>query len=116
MIRAAQANYPVFAYCDTDSLHVLTADTPTGIEVDDHRLGAWDHEYDFAAAVFLQAKRYAERLPNGDHVVKIAGAPENITRNMTLADMIVGKKFSGKLQPSRVPGGIVLTETTFTLQ
>jgi len=48
--------------------------------------------------------------------VKIAGAPENITRNMTLADMIIGKKFSGKLQPSRVPGGIVLTETTFTLQ
>ena len=116
MIRAAQENYPVFAYCDTDSLHIISQDIPKGVAVDPVRLGAWDHEYDFDAAVFLQSKRYAERLPNGDHVVKIAGAPENITRNMTLADMIIGKKFSGKLQPSRVPGGIVLTETTFTLQ
>jgi len=123
MIRAAQANVEVFAYCDTDSLHVLAWDTPRGVEVDPKKLGAWDHEYDFTAAVFLRAKRYAERLTPGyaekmgrEVVVKIAGAPENITKNMTLDDMIVGKKFDGKLQPSRVPGGIVLTETTFTLQ
>ena len=123
MIRAAQANVEVFAYCDTDSLHVLTRDTPRGVEVHPKKLGAWDHEYDFTSAVFLRAKRYAERLTPGyaekmgrEVVVKIAGAPENITMSMTLDDMIVGKKFDGKLQPSRVPGGIVLTETTFTLQ
>jgi hypothetical protein len=123
MVRTAQANYPNFAYCDTDSLHVLGNQDPMGIEVHPTRLGAWDHEYDFTDAVFLRAKRYAEQLTPGyaekfgrGVVVKIAGAPENITNNMTLDDMIVGKKFNGKLQPTRVPGGIVLTETTFTLQ
>ena len=114
-IRAAQQNYDTFAYADTDSLHLITTDAPKGLDVHPTRLGAWDHEYDFVRAKFLRPKRYAEELEDGSTVVRIAGAPENITSRLHIDDMVEGNTFPGKLQPKRVPGGIVLVETTYTL-
>ncbi len=46
-IRAAQASYDVFAYADTDSLHLLTDTVPDGIDVDPVRMGAGKFEYAF---------------------------------------------------------------------
>ena len=114
-IRAAQQNYDTFAYADTDSLHLMTTDAPKGLDVHPTRLGAWDHEYNFTRAKFLRPKRYAEELADGSTVVRIAGAPENITARLQIDDMVEGNTFPGKLQPKRVPGGIVLVETTYTL-
>lgn len=115
-IRAAQANYDTFAYADTDSLHLLTNDEPIGIDVDPKRLGAWKREYRFTDAVFLRAKQYGELKEDGEHEIHIAGAPKNIVETLTLDDLKSGNVFHGKLVPRRVPGGIVLTETTFTIQ
>lgn len=114
-IRAAQDNVEFFAYADTDSLHLLTTQPPRGLEIHPTKLGAWDHEYDFVRAKFLRPKRYAEELADGSTVVRIAGAPENITTKLQISDMVEGNTFPGKLTTKRVPGGIVLTETTFTL-
>lgn len=115
-IRAAQQNYDTFAYADTDSLHLLTRDEPEGIEVDPHRLGAWKREYGFQSGVYLRAKQYGELKDYGDHEIHIAGAPSNIVSKMTLDDLEIDRVFHGKLVPERVPGGLVLKETTFTIQ
>lgn len=114
-IRAAQQNFHRFMYADTDSLHLSAHDAPAGITVDDHQLGAWDHEYDFERAIFLRAKQYVEELADGSTKVAIAGAPENVQSNIRISDMIPGNTFHGALKAHRVPGGIVLKETTFTL-
>lgn len=114
-ITAAQLNYETFAYADTDSLHLLTTEAPQGITVDPSALGAWKHEYNFTEAVYLRAKQYAELREDGVTEVHVAGLPRNIAEHVTLDDMKVGTEFTGKLMPKRVPGGIVLTETTFTL-
>lgn len=118
-IRAAQANYATFAYADTDSLHLLTQGAPIGLTVDPAKLGAWKREYGFSSAIFLRAKQYGELVADGKHAgqheIHIAGAPKNIVQRLTLDDLHTGNVFHGKLVPRRVPGGIVLEETTFTI-
>jgi hypothetical protein len=114
-IGAAQANYDVFAYADTDSLHLLTLEPPVGLEIDDNKLGTWKKEYEFQEGLFVRAKAYIERLFTGEHVTHVAGLPDRIAHKMTIADFSNGRRFAGKLQPKRVPGGMVLEDVGFTM-
>jgi hypothetical protein len=119
-VRAAQENYDVFAYADTDSLHLLTDSDPITLEVDSQKLGAWKFEYAFESARFIRAKAYMELLPPvvpfaRKFVTHIAGLPDSIAKQLTFEDISNGRVFQGKLLPKRVPGGIVLEETGFTL-
>ena len=122
-IRSAQANYDTFAYADTDSLHLLSTEPPVGLEVDNHKLGAWKKEYVFDRGLFIRAKQYIERLYPvipfvAEHVTHVAGLPEKIAKQVTI-DNVYGKgevRFAGKLQPKTVPGGVVLDDVGFTLK
>lgn len=114
-VRAAQRHYPAFAYADTDSLHLMLDDDPATLDIDPKRLGAWKFEYAYQNAIFVRAKAYIERLESGEYVTHIAGLPEKIAHAATFDDFTEGHVFTGKLRPKRVPGGIVLEETTFEL-
>lgn len=120
-IRAAQTNYDVFAYCDTDSLHLLVDKDPEGLDVDENKLGAWKHEYDFTEALFVRAKTYIEKKAwRGvpfiiQHETHIAGLPVKVAKKLTMETLVPGAKFDGKLVPKRVPGGIVLHDVGFTV-
>lgn len=134
-IRAAQANYEVFAYADTDSLHLLTDDDPPGLDVHPTKLGAWKYEGSFSEAIYVRAKCYSEHLTlNGKgkpvahncmvrrddepltcYSTHIAGLPEVVAEQVTLNDFENGKTWGGKLAPTRVRGGIVLRNVDFTL-
>jgi hypothetical protein len=114
-IRAAQENYDVFAYADTDSLHLLRETAPDNIDVHPNRLGAWKHEYNFTNAYYIRAKGYLEKHPDGSYTNRIAGLPEHISSGLTFDHLIDGTTFDGKLKPHSVPGGIVLRNDTFTL-
>lgn len=116
-VRAAQQNYSRFAYADTDSLHLIGDDEPSGLLVHDTHLGAWSHEYDFDDAIFIRAKQYAEHRTDRDRLeVHFAGMPSTISEKITIDEIIKGATFHGKLVPRRVPGGIVLQDTTFTIK
>ena len=115
-ISAAQDNYDAFAYADTDSLHLVGPTTPPeSLWVDPVELGAWKHESTFTRAVYIRAKQYAEEI-DGILDTHIAGLPRNIAAQLTLDDMLRGGQWDGKLIPTRVPGGTVLRNTTFTLK
>lgn len=113
-IRSAQDHYDRFLYADTDSLHLLTGVSGKALDVHPTRLGAWKHEYDFTAGMFLRAKAYTELTDKG-YQTHIAGMPDNIARNITFDSYKDGARFEGKLTPQRVPGGIVLQDVGFTL-
>ena len=116
-IRAAQAVYPRFMYADTDSLHLLGTDVPSDVlRVHPSDLGAWKHESTFRRGVYLRAKQYVEELEDGTYSAHVAGLPETIARQLTIEDVLTSRIFHGKLLPRKVPGGTVLTETTFTLK
>lgn len=129
-IRAAQANYDVFAYADTDSLHLFTENIPDAIEVDPNKLGAWKLEYYFTEAHYVRAKCYMERTNknfckhdenNEKHddkcniVTHIAGLPDHVTKTMDFNDLVDKKVFHGRLKPVSVPGGIVLEPSPWQL-
>ena len=131
-IRAAQENYATFAYADTDSLHLLRDDDPEGLWVDPKALGAWKFEYAFDRALFIRAKSYIEHLsvhdqhkpdecPHEEHTdgcayeTHVAGLPVQIGEKLTIEDFISGRTFAGKLNPKRVPGGVILQDVGFTL-
>lgn len=115
-IRSAQANYDVFAYADTDSLHLLTDEVPDSIEVDPVKMGAWKLEYRFKRARFVRPKVYLEEKYDGEFKVAFAGLPENVSSALTFDDLVDGRVFHGKLRPRSVPGGVVLEDETFTLK
>ena len=131
-IRAAQDNYDVFAYADTDSLHLMVEDDPDNLDIDSYRLGAWKHEMTYSKAMYVRAKCYTEldvkpydienKGPRwtGDeggesYVTHIAGLPERIAKHVTFEDYTEDRSFGGKLLPKRVNGGIVLEQTRFKL-
>jgi len=132
-IRTAQEHYGVFAYADTDSLHLLIPQDPPTLDVDPQKLGAWKREYAFEKGLFVRAKAYIEQRFLADvghgpadcdneeghnncvYVTHIAGLPDRIAHVLTIDDFIGGRKFEGKLVPKRVPGGIVLEDVDFTM-
>jgi hypothetical protein len=123
-IRAAQVNYDVFAYADTDSLHLLTDKIPEELDIHPSRMGAWKMEYQFTSALYIRPKAYSERLSEEEqertgepeYVNHIAGVPEAVAHGKTFADLHDGAELYGKLTPENVPGGVVLTETSYTIK
>jgi hypothetical protein len=126
-IRAAQTHYDTFAYADTDSLHLLIDDDPDTLDVDPKKLGAWKREYIFEQALFVRAKTYTE-VVDGDnpanaamkftgkrHITHIAGLPVEVQKTMTFDHFAPGTYLPGKLTPKRVPGGVVLIDSGFTM-
>lgn len=129
-IRAAQKHYDVFAYADTDSLHLLTDEIPTDLEVHPTKLGAWKFEYAFTLSYYIRAKAYMEmKYEDNFHkedcpidceiqhnfVNRIAGLPTSISSTLTFKDLVDEKEIQGKLRPKVVPGGIILDPTPFRL-
>lgn len=49
-------------------------------------------------------------------VVTCAGMPDNVKKAVTYENFTSGSTFDGKLMPRRFKGGVVLTETTFTIK
>lgn len=114
-VRAAAACGERFCYADTDSIHITGTTPPPGLDIHPTRLGAWKHECTFDDAVFGGAKRYAE-LVDGVWDKHVAGMPKDMIQYLHPDDLINGRTFEhGKLVPKRVPGGVVLVETPFTL-
>jgi len=121
-ITQAQKVYDRFIYADTDSLHLIGLDMPKDIEIDDYKLGAWKNEFVFSKAKFLRQKSYMEHGREPDETceeytkITCAGMPTTCYKNVTFANFDFGNKFSGKLQQTRVKGGIVLKDIDFTIK
>ena len=108
-ITSAQKVYDRFIYADTDSIHLIGAEVPDCIEVDDVKLGAWKHESTFWQAKFLRAKCYMEYEIGSDKpTVHVAGMPSSCHKQVDIGNFDFGSEYDGKLYTHRVRGGIVL--------
>lgn len=113
VIRAAQSFGPDFLAADTDSIHHLGLDT-RNLDMHDTRLGAWARENTFTKATYLRAKAYAEEV-NGEVEAHVAGLPRHLLDGARVEDLVIGARYSGKLVPRKVPGGIILESTDFVI-
>lgn len=132
-----------FAYCDTDSLHII-GDLSVNLPVDDKELGKFKCEGEWRRAVFIRAKSYMEDVKQSDgsykstiicagatkrnkelfrmsmgEIPSLAETPEEVeflrTRR-TYLDFRPGLKIPSKLRPVQVKGGVHLFHTYFTMQ
>lgn len=136
VIRAAQSFGDRFLAADTDSCHVIeqhrlgldelietelkgkliTRSVPLGFNVHPSALGAWKLEDVFDQATYLRAKAYAERMADTGHVeAHVAGLPRTLLQGARVEDIVIGSRYSGKLVPRRVPGGVILVSTDFEI-
>jgi hypothetical protein len=133
-ITTAQKCYDRIIYCDTDSIHLVGTEIPEAIQdiVDPDKLGYWKHESTFYRAKFLRQKTYVEDvildkpvyyrkgnkliMTNHHLEVKCAGMPDRIKERVTFENFEVGFTSYGKLLPKHVNGGVVLTDTEFTIK
>lgn len=113
-IRAAQANYDRWLYCDTDSCYLLGTEPPVDMWVDDVALGAWKMEHVFERFKAIRAKTYCFE-EGGKLVVHCAGMPARCHKSVTMENFDYGASFEGKLKPKDVKGGTILIDDVFTI-
>lgn len=120
-ISAAQENYDIFAYADTDSLHLLSLSDPENLAIHPTELGKWKLEYRFSRALFVRAKTYIEEkvfqgIPfDYQTETHVAGMSVKIAKKLTLETFTSGESYSGNLKQKVVPGGVVLVDVDFKL-
>lgn len=112
-----------FIYADTDSLHLLSPDyeLPECLNINQTEMGAFKHEGNFRRAKFLRQKCYIEELskPHKEEYnlkVTVAGMPEECYQYVNFTNFKIGAKYKGKLEPQRVPGGVILGDVDFTIK
>lgn len=88
-INTAQANYDMFAYADTDSLHCAgNYKNLKNVALHKTDFGKWDLESEWKKAVFLRQKTYIEEMQenyiakNGKYIIKAAGMGTNAKSNL----------------------------------
>lgn len=132
-INSAQACYDRFIYADTDSLHLIGVSVPN-LYIHNTELGAWKCEGIFKQAKYIRAKTYIEdmynltqeeinenikigKIPNVKSKldIKCAGLPPSLHSQVSFENFEPGAEYYGKLRPEHVPGGIVLSPTTFKI-
>lgn len=113
-VRSAQNVFERFIYADTDSLSLIGFDVPPELDVHPTKLGAWKHEGEFTDSFFIRAKTYAKTI-DGKLKVTCAGMPDSVKEKVTYENFHSGSTFTGKLVPRRCVGGVVLVDTTFTI-
>lgn len=129
-----QCGHSRYLYSDTDSIYVEGFEIPDGLEVDPFALGKWKLETKSERGRFLQAKRYildvyefyddelTRHIKNGygdlltHYKITCAGMPEKSKQFVTWENFRQGATFDGKLKPTIVSGGVILTDIPFTLK
>lgn len=122
-IQAAQENYDIFAYGDTDSIHCV--DKPKNIVEHSLNLLCWKKECEWTEAKFERQKTYIE-VVNGEPQLKCAGMNDEskkvfldgISNGCYNIDALTsGLEIKGKkLRPKTVQGGIILVQTDFKIR
>lgn len=144
-IRHAQKNYKYFCYSDTDSIHLCCdLDQVVGVEIHNSRYGAWKCEKKWQKAIFCRQKTYIE-IEDGEMDIKACGMNDQakellrasieydcskleeykekypkylsfVTTKRDLTDFRSGLTVPGKFVMKTIPGGTLLTETTFQMK
>lgn len=110
----------------TKEIIQLGVDIPEDLFIHPTELGAWKIENVFNRARFIRQKSYIEdgnkpetwntELYNKKLLnITCAGLPDRCYNQVTWENFKEGATYGGKLMPKHVKGGIVLTETEFTI-
>lgn len=135
-----------FIYADTDSLHInLPIEKIKGVKLSDTEFCHWKLECTWDEAIYVRQKTYIEKI-DGEYDIKCAGMPDRAksyiayaltgrvnkkifrsftkegqkwvknNKDFTLSDFKIGLQVPGKLIQRRLPGGVVLQDSLYTMR
>lgn len=88
-ISHAQANYSIFCYSDTDSIHCEgSIEDVKKCEIAENSLRTWKHESNWDKAIFCKQKMYIEHIEDGKdgyYDIKCAGMSDKCKKIFNLA-------------------------------
>ena len=143
-ISAAQANYDVFVYSDTDSIHCLgDVKNVKNCKIDDKEYSCWKLENVWDTGLFVRQKTYIE-INGNEWDIKCAGMPDHckqlfyasctgdfsdldlnklepdeldfINTKRDISDFKIGLEVPGKLKQQRIPGGVILKSEEYIMR
>lgn len=110
----------------TEELKNHGLDIPDDFIISPTELGAWKLEEKFERGKYIRQKCYihdwnkketwnSENYDKSLLHITCAGMPKSCYQYVTWENFKIGTEFKGKLRPKHVKGGIVLTDTEFTI-
>lgn len=143
-ISAAQSNYDVFVYSDTDSIHCLgDVKDVKNCKIDDKEYSCWKLENVWDTGLFVRQKTYIE-ITGNEWDIKCAGMPDHckqlfyasctgdfsdldlnklepdeldfINTKRDISDFKIGMEVPGKLKQQRIPGGVILKSEKYIMR
>lgn len=125
-------NKDYYVYSDTDSVHCLfdVKEVSDGvykftdkdkelndiIDIDDYKLGAWKIESRYKRGKYIRQKCYIELGYEDKLNVVVAGLPKKLAHKVNFENFNNDLSIDGKLTFKHTKGGIVLSETTFSIK
>lgn len=119
-------NKDYYIYSDTDSIHLLDIDEnilKSFVDIDDYKLGAWKIESKFIKGKYIRQKCYIELGYDDKLNVTIAGLPKKLGKYITFENFNKGLQILAsdtekehKLTFKHVKGGVILTDTDFSIK
>lgn len=106
-----------YVYSDTDSIYSLLdkEELKQFVEIDKYKLGAWSIDGEYKRGRFIRQKTYVLDK-NGKLKITCAGMPSQCYDHVTWENFYNGFTCGGKLTYKHVKGGVILTETEFTIK
>ena len=110
-------NYDSWIYSDTDSNHVLIKeeDLKEIVEIDSIKMGAWKIESRAKKGRYIKQKTYILE-EEGQIKAHCSGMSRTCYSHIEWENFRTGASIPGNLKKKRVPGGIILEETDFTIK
>lgn len=119
-------NKDYYIYSDTDSIHLLDIDESilrSFVDIDDYKLGAWKIESKFIKGKYIRQKCYIELGYDDKLNVTVAGLPKKLGKYVTFENFNKGLQILAsdtekehKLTFKHVKGGVILTDTDFSIK
>lgn len=119
-------NKDYYIYSDTDSIHMLSLseeELKNIIKIDDYKLGYYKIESRAVKGIYLRQKCYIEVSEDGKINTTIAGLPKKLGKYVTIENFKKGFSIKAtdedkehKLKFTHVKGGVLLTDTDFTIK
>lgn len=119
-------NKDYYIYSDTDSIHLLDIDEDvlkSFVDIDDYKLGAWKIESKFIKGKYIRQKCYIELGYDDKLNVTVAGLPKKLGKYVTFENFNKGMQILAsdtekehKLTFKHVKGGVILTDTDFSIK
>ena len=114
IIRTALEIIDRVVYIDTDGIHIVGDDIPDVFDIG-NELGEWKIEAEFNRAKYIGLKTYIHDEVNGETVVKMSGAPEEVRKNINWDNFKTGTTVPGKIMMRSIPGGYVRYKTKYKI-